>query len=404
MFEELLQNGFWHLLQGTCMQITAYAADNCQPIFATMARIALNARLLISGRLEGIGWFTNECYRRMIAAHPEHEFQLLFDRSVAEEFCYGINASEVRLMPPARRPFLYDAWFDFAVTRQLNRWEADVFVSTDGMLSRRTKVPQIAVFHDLNFMHHPEWMPAREAKYYCNRFPQFAQRASRILTVSDYSRQDIATQFSIPMEKIEVISNAPADDYRPLNSSEHVEAQRDAHAHGNPYFVFVGSLHPRKNISGLLAAYTIYRAMGGQYDLVIVGESMWSDEMRNQEGVHFCGRMERKKLALTVAASEGLVFIPWFEGFGVPIVEAFASGVPVIASNRTSMPEVCGGAAAALVEPDDHETIAAVMKKLESDSAFRNDAIERGLHRAKDYSWDDSADRMWECIEQVLKA
>jgi glycosyltransferase involved in cell wall biosynthesis len=397
MFEELLQNGFWHLLQGTCMQITAYAADNCQPIFATMARIALNARLLISGRLEGIGWFTHECYRRMIAAHPEHEFQLLFDRSVAEEFCYGINASEVRLMPPARRPFLYDAWFDFAVTRQLNRWEADVFVSTDGMLSRRTKVPQIAVFHDLNFMHHPEWMPAREAKYYCNRFPQFAQRASRILTVSDYSRQDIATQFSIPMEKIEVISNA-------LNSSEHVEAQRDAHAHGNPYFVFVGSLHPRKNISGLLAAYTIYRAMGGQYDLVIVGESMWSDEMRNQEGVHFCGRMERKKLALTVAASEGLVFIPWFEGFGVPIVEAFASGVPVIASNRTSMPEVCGGAAAALVEPDDHETIAAVMKKLESDSAFRNDAIERGLHRSKDYSWDDSADRMWECIEQVLKA
>jgi hypothetical protein len=109
------------------VQITEYAADNCQPIFATMARIALNARLLIAGKLEGIGWFTHECYQRMIAAHPEHQFQLFFDRTPSKEFCYGENASEVRLLPPARRHFLYDAWFDYAVTRQLNRWEADVF-------------------------------------------------------------------------------------------------------------------------------------------------------------------------------------------------------------------------------------------------------------------------------------
>jgi hypothetical protein len=128
-----------------------------------MARIALNARLLIPGRLEGIGWFTHECYQRLISAHPEHEFQLFFDRAPSTEFCYGKNASEVRLLPPARRPFLYDAWFDYSVARQLKRWKADVFLSPDGMLSRRTQVPQIPVFHDLNFMHHPEWIPAREA-------------------------------------------------------------------------------------------------------------------------------------------------------------------------------------------------------------------------------------------------
>mgnify|MGYP000008571467 FL=1 len=386
------------------MQITAYAAENCQPIFATMARIVLNARLLIPGRLEGIGWFTHECYQRLIAAHPEHQFLLLFDRAIAQEFRYGINASEVQLLPPARRPFLYDAWFDYAVTRQLKRWKADVFISTDGMLSRRTRVPQIPVFHDLNFMHHPEWMPGREAKYYRSRFPEFARQATRILTVSDYSRHDIASQFQVSLEKIEVVFNAPSSEYQPVEHLEQVQSQRDLLAKGNPYFIFVGSLHPRKNIPGLLAAFETYRSIGGVNDLVIVGESMWSDEMRNQHGVHFLGRMERKELATSVAASEGLVFIPWFEGFGVPIVEAFASGVPVIASNRTSMPEVCGGAAAALVEPDDHDGIAKCMKKLENDAAFKNDAIKRGLARASCFSWDDSAGRMWDAIEQVLEA
>jgi glycosyltransferase involved in cell wall biosynthesis len=143
--------------------------------------------------------------------------------------------------------------------------------------------------------------------------------------------------------------------------------------------------------------------MGGEYDLVIVGESMWSDEMRNQTGVHFSGRMEREVLAATVKASAGLVFIPWFEGFGVPIVEAFASGVPVIASNRTAMPEVCGGAAVALVEPDDANGIASWMKRLEGDSALRQETVERGLARAQAFSWDDSAVKLWTSIEQVLK-
>ena len=385
------------------MQITAYAAENCQPIFATMARIALNARLLIPGRLEGIGWFTHECYQRLISAHPEHEFQLIFDRAPSTEFCYGKNASEVRLLPPARRPFLYDAWFDYSVTRQLKRWSADVFLSTDGMLSRRTHVPQIPVFHDLNFMHHPEWMPAREANYYRSRFPEFAQRAARIVTVSDYSRHDIASQFNVSIESIDVVYNAPAKEYTPLVSPDLAQAKRDQVAGGQAYFVFVGSLHPRKNIPGLLQAFSAYRAMGGEYDLVIVGESMWSDEMRNQTGVHFLGRMEREVLAATVKASAGLVFIPWFEGFGVPIVEAFASGVPVIASNKTAMPEVCGGAAVALVEPDDANGIASWMKRLEGDSALRQETVERGLARAQAFSWDDSAAKLWTSIEQVLE-
>ena len=102
--------------------------------------------------------------------------------------------------------------------------------------------------------------------------------------------------------------------------------------------------------------------------------------------------------------AEGLVFVPWFEGFGVPIVEAFASGVPVIASNTTAMPEVCGGAAAALVDPADVNEIAEAMKQLESGGALRNRAVEAGLERAKEFSWDASARRLMGSIETVLAA
>ena len=98
----------------------------------------------------------------------------------------------------------------------------------------------------------------------------------------------------------------------------------------------------------------------------------------------------------------GLVYLPWFEGFGVPIVEAFASGVPVIASNVTSIPEVCGGAEIALVEPDDAETASKWMLQIEADSDLRNGAVERGLQRAKDFSWDQSAEMLWNSIKTVL--
>ena len=260
-----------------------------------MARIALNARLLIPGRLEGIGWFTDACYRRIIADHPEHEFLLLFDRTPDAAFEYGPNATSMRLLLPARRPFLYDAWFDYSVTRALRRWKADVFVSTDGILSRRTAVPQLAVFHDLNYMHHPEWMPAQEARYYRSRFPEFARIANRLVTVSEFSKNDIVAQFGVPSDSIDVVYNAPDSIYAQGTTAERAAGGR--FTDDRPYFLFVGSLHPRKNLNGLLEAFGMYRADGGTRELLIVGSGMWSVSETPQDGVHYAGRLGRGELA-----------------------------------------------------------------------------------------------------------
>jgi glycosyltransferase involved in cell wall biosynthesis len=131
---------------------------------------------------------------------------------------------------------------------------------------------------------------------------------------------------------------------------------------------------------------------------------MWTADKTRADGVHYAGRLGRDELAEVMRGAEGLVFVPWFEGFGVPIVEAFASGIPVIASNTTAMPEVCGGAAAALVDPANAQEIAEAMKLVEGDEATRNRAIEAGLMRAREFSWDASAQRLMASIEKVIAA
>jgi glycosyltransferase involved in cell wall biosynthesis len=180
--------------------------------------------------------------------------------------------------------------------------------------------------------------------------------------------------------------------------------QHERWAQGNSYFVFVGSLHPRKNIEGLLEAFALYRASGGEASLVVVGSSMWTEEMRQVPCVHWVGRLEQDDLALVMGGALGLVYLPWFEGFGVPIVEAFAAGIPVIASNVTSIPEVCGGAEVALVSPNDAAAAAQWMLRIETDSTLRDAAVERGLRRAQDFSWERSAELLWKSIQRLLPA
>jgi len=369
-----------------------------------VATLALNGRLLIPGRLEGIGGFADACFRRMVAAHPEHDFVLLRDRSPSPAFDYGPRCRQVQLWPPARRPWLYDLWFDFAVPWALRRYGAAVFVSPDGFASRRTQVPQTVVIHDLNFLHRPAWLPAREARHYAARFPVYARTAAALLTVSEFSRADLAARFGLEAAQIGVVPNAPGPQFVPQTAAA-AASTRSRLTGGRPYYLFVGSLHPRKNLDGLLAAFAAYRARGGAADLVVVGEAMWAEERRALDGVRWVGRLGGEALAAAVAAAEALVFLPFFEGFGVPVIEAFACGTPVIASSLTAVPEVCGGAAAALVDPtasDAAGQVADAMFHLERDPAHRAAAVEAGLKRAAEFSWDRSAALLWEAVEAQL--
>jgi glycosyltransferase involved in cell wall biosynthesis len=373
-------------------------------------KIAINTRLLLKNRLEGIGWFTCETMKRITRQHPEHEFIFIFDRPYAEEFIFSENITPVVLTPPARHPFLFYLWFEHRIPQLLKKHKADIFVSPDGYLSLNTDVPQLAVIHDLSFLHRPQDLPWLKGWYYNYFFPRFAKKAARIATVSNYSKQDIANSFKIDASKIDVVHNGIKNSTLKLNDTK-LEAVRKIYSEGYPYFLYVGALHPRKNIKGLLQAFEIFKS-GNNNDvkLLIVGGEMHKTgdiaetfrRMKFRDEVTFTGRVTEEELQKLFAAALSLVYVPFFEGFGMPVIEAMHAGVPVICSNTTSLPEV-GGDAVIYASPDNTSQIASAMVEISVNSQFREELILKGYEQKSKFSWDKTSSLLWNCIETALQ-
>src|SRR5690554_5573156 len=241
-------------------------------------RIAVNTRLLLKGKLEGIGWFTYETLKRITKAHPEHEFIFIFDRQPDPSFIFSENVKAVVAHPQARHPILWYLFFEFGVYRVLRKYKPDVFLSPDGWLSLRSKVRQIAVIHDLNFEAHPEFLPRHIVKYYKWFFPRFAHKASRIATVSEYTRKDLNQRYKVALSKTDVVYNGANTLFKPLALSD-IQAVRNEFTNGVPYFLFVGLIHPRKNLENQIRAFDAFKtAHISDYKFLIVGARHWWSE------------------------------------------------------------------------------------------------------------------------------
>ena len=372
--------------------------------------IAVNTRLLLKGRLEGIGWFTLETLKRITINHPEHQFVFIFDRPFNNDFIFSENVTPVVIGPPTRHPVLWYLWFEFQIPRILKRYNVDLFLSPDGYLSQRTKVPQLAVIHDINFVHRPGDLPWSKAKYYNYFFPKFARIAKRIATVSFYSKEDITRSFKVDYDKIDVVYDGINQIFKPISEEEKITV-REKYAGGSEYFLFVGALHPRKNVCGLLKAFDAYKSVNGnEMKLVIVGGEMHKtgeifdtyENMRYKDDVVFTGRVPTPDLHDIFGAALALTFIPFFEGFGIPIVEAMSAGIPVICSNTTSIPEV-GGNAVLYADPLKIDQITEAMLKLVTDGELCKSLIEKGFIQKDKFSWDETARLLWMSIERALQ-
>jgi glycosyltransferase involved in cell wall biosynthesis len=372
--------------------------------------IAVNTRLLIEGKLEGIGWFTLETLKRITNNHPEHQFIFIFDRPFNKNYIFSENVTPVVVGPPTRHPFLWYVWFEFQIPRVLKKYKADLFLSPDGYLSLNTKIPQLAVIHDINFVHRPEDLPWLKAKYYNHFFRKFAKIARRISTVSYYSKEDITRSFKVDYDKIDVVYDGINQAFSPT-SLEDKKKTREKYSGGNNYFLFVGALHPRKNIAGLLKAFDAFNSID-KYDIkmVIVGGQMHKTgdiyetykNMRFKNDVIFTGRVSTAELHSIMGAALALTCVPVFEGFGMPVVEAMSAGVPVICSNTTSMPEV-GGNAVLYADPVKIEQITDAMLKIADDETLRNTLIQQGFNQKQKFSWDETARLLWMSVERTLQ-
>jgi glycosyltransferase involved in cell wall biosynthesis len=372
-------------------------------------KIAVNTRLLMPGKLDGIGWFTFETLRRIVVDHPEHTFYFIFDRKYSEETIFAENIVPIILPPPTRHPILWYIWLEWRIPGVLKSIGADMFLSTDGFISLRSKIPSVAVIHDINFVHRPKDLPFFSRYYYRYFYKRFAKKATRLATVSEFSRRDIINNYDIDEDKIDLVYNGASKNFYPVKK-ERIEGIQEERSDGAPYFVFVGSIHPRKNIVNLLKAFELFKQeYKSNFKLVIVGKKFFLtkameeqlQKMDHSDDVKFTDRLNSKDLNDVMGAAYALTFVPFFEGFGIPLVEAMNCEIPILASNVTSLPEIAGDAAI-YAAPDSPGSIRDGMKRLVKEEGLRESLVEKGKARRKLYSWDNTARELWKTVEHVL--
>ena len=371
-------------------------------------KIAVNARELLKGRMEGIGRYIFETTRQMVLDHPDDEFFFFFDRKYDPSFIFAHNVTPVVIHPQARHPLLWYIWFEIAVPYYLKKYKIDVFYSGDTYLSMKTKVPTLLVCHDVAYKHYPKHIKKIHLNYYENNFAKFHKRADHIVAVSEFTRQDIIKIYDLIPNKVTVGHNASPKGFKPSNSNEQLII-RDRLTGGNPYFIYVGSLHPRKNVVNLIKAFDIFKKQNHtNHKLVLVGRMAWKNEelqevfatTEHKDDIIFTGHVSNDDLPKYLASAEALTYVSVFEGFGIPILEGMSSGTPVITSNVSSMPEVAGNAAL-LIDPHDPTSIATGMQRIICEPKLRDSLIAKGYERVKVFSWKKTADHIYKQMNKL---
>ncbi len=374
-------------------------------------KIAINCWVLRNKQLDGIGYFTVNTISRLVKTHPDVHFQILCDKHFTENYFDFENVSKHYIFPPYRHPLLYIFYMEIVVASFLKKHKPDVFVSADGFLSLSSNTKQLSIIYDINFEHFPKDLKLKNRLYFRFFFKRFARKAKRIATISEYSKSDIINFYKISPAKIDNVSCGINLNFSSLANKKIFEIRSQV-SNTKPYFFFVGSMHPRKNIKRLLKAFSLFKQKTlSDYMLLIAGHILWNkDEIEKEynsnpfkNDILFTGRVNDQELANLLGAAYALSFVPIFEGFGLPIVEAMQSAVPVICSNVTSMPEVAGDAAL-LVDPYDIEDICDAMIKLyENKNDLRNKLIEKGLIQKQLFTWDRTAKLLWNSITKVAE-
>lgn len=371
-------------------------------------KIVVNTRLLLKNKMEGIGVHAFNVLKRMTLNHPETQFLFLFDRKYSEEFIFSSNVTPVVIYPQARHPVLYYWWFEYSVARILNHTKPDIFYSPDGYLSLNANVPSVPVIHDLNYEHYPNDLPKTESWYYRHFFPLFAKKAQKILTVSEFSKQDICKQYHIDASKIDVVYNGADSLYKPLEEMEKKEIQ-GKYSNGEQYFLYVSALHPRKNVKRLLEAFDkMKEAANSPIKLVLVGPHYFKNsdmekvygEMKFKNDIIFTGRLNVDELSKVMGAAFALVYVSYFEGFGIPLVEAMQCDIPIVASNITSIPEIAKDAAL-IVDPFSIDSISSGMLEVLKNEVLRKNLIEHGRERRNFFSWDKTSELTWQSFQSI---
>lgn len=268
----------------------------------------------------------------------------------------------------------------------------------------------VATFHDLSIFTHAQFHPPERVRYMQRELNLTLLRASMLITDSEYTRQELASYFGYPLDKIRTISLACSEDFHPREAADSISVlARLGLVHGG-YTLYAGTIEPRKNIEALLDAYsTLPDAIRRRWPLVLAGYHGWQSEQlharinaaENAGWARYLGYVADEDLPHLFAGAHLFFFPSHYEGFGLPVLEAMASGVPVVCSNASSLPEAAGGAAL-MFEPEDVDTLHQLILVGLEDDIWRKAAKEKGLMQASAFSWQRCAEETVAVYRELL--
>lgn len=266
----------------------------------------------------------------------------------------------------------------------------------------------VITIHDLNFLYYPQFLTPESARYY-GQIDRAVKCADHILTDSFWTRDDVINRLHVPSERVTAVHLAANPVFRPITDRQEVRQTTTRYGLPQGFIIFVGTLEPRKNLPTLLKAIRQLHDRGNNVHLAIVGRKGWLyeeifstvTELKLTEHVHFLENVSDKDLARLYNAAGCLALPSYYEGFGLPPLEAMACGTPVVVSDRGSLPEVVGDAGL-LINPDEPESLSEALSRVLEDSVLRASMRQRGIKRSSEFSWAKAARQTMAVYDSVL--
>jgi glycosyltransferase involved in cell wall biosynthesis len=382
-----------------------------------MADVCLDISPVVHGKA-GLASYARELAEHLVAVESANRYSLFhYDAHPP----VALSGSLAGL--PRRSVALSARWWRLGVAAatlagaSLDRLfpDADLFHATEHLLPPLGRVKTVFTFHDAIYALFPQHHLPMNRAYLGLMMPRFLRRADAIIAISECSRRDAVRLYGIAPDRMRVIYEGVDPRFRPAEQPGTLEEVRRRYRLPGEYLLAVGTIEPRKNLSMLLDAFLAVRHQSGRQDLrlVIVGKNGWlfQDFYRRLAGmglddgkqVVFPGFVANEDLPAVYGGAACFVFPSIYEGFGLPVLEAMASGTPVVCSNTSSLPEVAGDAAL-MVAPDDAGAFANAVERVLADAGLRDDLRARGLRRASQFTWERTAQQTTEVYASVLDA
>lgn len=367
-------------------------------------KIGFDARMI---DWAGVGTYSYNLLNSLRQIDKENKYVLFCDQQSAAQVPAGDNFNRVMVTEK-----VFSAYHQLFFSLTLSKQSLDVFHSPHFIYPLFVSAPSVVTIHDLIPLVFSSSMPSNIARIYYKRANKKAiSRAKLLLAVSEATKRDLQEVFSVPPEKVRVTHNGVGDNFKIIEDQSLLEQVKDRYKIHSKFLLNVGNPKPHKNWTGLVEAFAALGNEFKDYQLVLVGSvdprfAVATDLIKKlnlEDRVTITGFVSEKDMVLLYNAAETFVFPSFYEGFGIPVLEAMACGTPVVCSNTSSLPEVVGDAAL-MIDPKDKQSLVKGLEKLLLSNDLQEKLSRKGLDRVKQFSWMQIAEQTLKVYQEIASA